>query len=260
MIRRFIEQAWLNYKGEKVQFQLEEFLLLDAGMPFLSMVSFCLLAGFSFRTMDITRWIVGNAFLLCMNGCFFSLGTAFMRERYSGRIRSLIASPANRLGVVMEKGVFTCIESIFTTILGFTVGCMVFRIDMSKLPIAEIALLGIVSIFAVGGLGLFLSVIGMASGETHFILNFASTLLTFFSGAEFPLSQLPSWTSAITRFVPMASSIKGVEILLAGGELKDIWLYLLWEMVLGILYFLGAAVLIRYVERLAIRKAALELF
>ena len=95
MVRRFFSQALLFYKGRTAAFSLVEFLCFDTFYPLVTMAFYCLLAAHSFRTTDLTRWVVGNAFLLCTNACVFTLGGVFLGERYNGRLRSLLAAPCS---------------------------------------------------------------------------------------------------------------------------------------------------------------------
>ena len=127
MLRRFIEQSWLCFKGQKAQFEWEEFLLFDTLYPFVTLAFYCVVAGYTFQTMDVTDWVIGNAFLLCVNTCIFSLGSSFVSERAYGRIRSMIVSPASRVAMVLEKGVFISIETTITTFVGFLTGCIVIK-------------------------------------------------------------------------------------------------------------------------------------
>ncbi|MDD6643952.1 MAG: hypothetical protein PUF80_06985 [Firmicutes bacterium] len=104
MLRRFFSQAWLYQKARTAAFDWREFLFFDTGYPIITMVFYCLLAACSFRTTELTHWVVGNSFLMCVNTCIFGLGSLFRSERYSGRLRSIIASPCNLLSVVLSYG------------------------------------------------------------------------------------------------------------------------------------------------------------
>lgn len=260
MFRRFIEQSWLCFKGQKSQFEFEEFLLLDTLYPFLSLVFYCVVASYSFGTSDVTHWVIGNAFLLCINTCIFSLGASFMGERAYGRIRSIIVSPASRLAVILEKGFFTGLETTLTVAVGFVAGCLLFHISFSGVPVGLLFLCVFISTIAATGFGLFLAVFGLITDEMHFILNMTNNVLVIFTGAEFPVEQLPRFCQVISGFLPMTRSIAAAEILFAGGTWQEINGLLAGEILLAVFYFVAGAGLIRLIERMALKGATLEVY
>lgn len=260
MIRRFIEQSWLCFKGQKAQFQWEEFLLLDALYPFTTLAFYCVVAGYSFGTMDVTDWVIGNAFLLCVNTCLFSLGNSFVGERYYGRIRSMIVSPASRIGMILEKGFFVSLEAAITTFAGFMAGCMVFRVSLEHVSLGYIFLLILLSTIAAVGFGLFLVVFGLVTDQMHFVLNVVNYVLLIFTGAEFPVSQLPLAGQVLSQALPLTRSIAAAKLLFAGGSAGDVFILMFGELLLAVVYFVSGAGILRIVEKLAVKKAALEIF
>lgn len=260
MIRRFIEQSWLCFKGMKAQFQWEEFLLLDAVYPFVTLAFYCVVAGYSFQTMDVTDWVIGNAFLLCVNTCLFSLGNSFVGERYYGRIRSMIVSPASRIGMILEKGLFVSLETTVTTFVGFLVGCLVFDVSLKNISIVLVLVMILLSTIAAVGFGLFLAVFGLITDQMHFVLNVVNYVLLILTGAEFPVSQLPAGCQFISQALPLTRSIEAARLLFAGGAAEEMIRLMLGEMLLAAVYFVLGAGMLRIVERLAVKNATLEVF
>lgn len=260
MFRIFLEQSWLCFKGQKAQFHWEEFLLLDTLYPFVTMAFYCVVAGYSFGTMDVTDWVIGNAFLLCVNTCLFSLGNSFVGERYYGRIRSMIVSPASRIGMILEKGLFVSLEAAVTTFVGFVTGCVVFSVSLEQISFVSVFVLILLSTIAAVGFGLFLAVFGLITDQMHFVLNVVNYILLIFTGAEFPVSQLPSFCQILSQLLPLTRSIAAAKLLLAGGNKSIIIQLMCEEGLLAIIYFVLGACLLRGIERLAVKKAALEVF
>lgn len=256
----FLHMSWLNFKGQRAAFNLEEFLLLDTGYPFLTLVFYCVMAGYAYGTTDVTDWVIGNAFLLCTNTCLFSLGTCFVGERYYGRIRSIIVGKTSKLEIVLQKGFFAAVVSIATTFVGFALGCLVFQIDWSGIPWGSLFLVLVISMFATMGLGMFLSVLGLISHQIHMISNVMWYVLLIFTGTNFPISQLPDAVQIISYLLPMTRSISAARALVAGEELSQLWALLLGELMVGVAYLLIAAFVVKQAERIAIKKGTLELF
>ena len=256
----FLHMSWLNFKGQRAAFNFEEFILLDTAYPFVTLVFYCVMAGFAFGTADVTDWVIGNAFMLCTNTCLFSLGTCFVGERYYGRIRSIIVGKTSKFEIVLQKGFFAAIVSVATTLAGFALGCLVFKIDLTRIPWGSLLIVLIIAMFATMGLGMFLSVLGLISHQIHMISNVMWYVLLIFTGTNFPISQLPGGVQIISYLLPMTRSIAAARELVAGANLRQVTELLLGEIAVAVLYLAIAAVVIKQAERIAIRKGTLELF
>ncbi|ABX41387.1 ABC transporter permease [Lachnoclostridium phytofermentans] len=259
-MKRFITQSWLNFKGQKSVFNLAEFLCFDTGYPLITLIFYCVLAGYSFHTTDLTRWVVGNSFLLCTNTCIFSLGSSFTGERYHGRIRSIIVAPRNKLVIVLEKGLFSGIIAIITVFLGFLVGSGIFRVDFSRIHLFSFFLIIVIGMFSATGFGLLLSTFGLITDQMHLVLNLSSYALMIFCGVNFPVSQLSYGARLLSNCLPLTRSIKAANLLFEVTKGAEVIRLLLEELLIGGIYFIAAFFLIRMVEKVAIKKATFEVF
>lgn len=260
MVRRFFSQAWLYAKGRQAAFRWEEFLLLDAGYPFLTLIFYCLLASYSFRTRDLSHWVAGNSLLLCTNTCIFGLGGVFNGERYYGRLRSIVTAPAPLVGVVLESGFFPMLVSAGTVLAGFLLGSLLFGVPLAALHPGMTMLVILTAMFAAVGLGLLLSACSLLGDGMHFLLNVASYVLMLCTGAQFPVAQLPWLLQQFSRLLPLTRSIEALDRLLAGASAAQLIPLLLGEAAVGLAYCLLAAALIGGAARAAVRNGSLELF
>lgn len=251
----FLQMAWLNFKGQRAAFSLEEFLLMETAYPFLTLMFHCVLAGYAFDTSNLTDWVIGNAFLLCTNICVFSLGSSFRAERAYGRIRSIMTGKTSKLEIVLQKGFFSGLVSMGTTFAGFAAGCIVFGISWMWLFLCFES-----AMFAAMGFGLLLSVFGLLSHQMHFILNLMEYVLLIFTGSNFPIVQLPLILQRISWMLPLTRSIEAARGIVNGMEHVMVLELLGGEILVGILYVVLAAALMKWAEREAIKSGTLELF
>ena len=256
----FLHMAWLNFKGQRAAFNLEEFLLLETAYPFITLMFHCVLAGYAFGTTDMTDWVIGNAFLLCTNICVFSLGSSFRAERAYGRIRSIMVGKTSKLEVVLQKGFFSGLVSLFTTFIGFAAGCIVFEIPLQELSWGVMLLCFVVAMFAAMGFGLVLSVFGLMSHQMHLILNLMEYVLLILTGSNFPITQLPTGLQIFSYVLPLTRSIQAARGVANGMGLNEVLVLLGGEVLIGVAYVLLAAGLVKYAERVAIKEGSLELF
>ena len=153
MVKRFFSQAWLYFKSQQAAFRWEEFLCFQVGYPLVTMVFYCLMASYSFQTTELTPWVVGNSFLLCVNTCIFGLGNTFSGERYFGRIRSIIVAPVHNLEVVLEKGFFPAVVAAVTVGFGFGMGSLVFGVEIGGISMMGLLIIILTAMFAASGFG-----------------------------------------------------------------------------------------------------------
>ena len=258
-IRRFFEQAYLYHKGRQAAFNAEEFVLLEVGYPLLTMIFHCLIASYCYGTNDLGEWVVGNSFLLCVNSCIVGLGIVFMNERYTGRIRSIIASPCNKIALILANGIFPAILAIIASFLGLIVGVIVFQIDYSKVDFVYIFISIIVAMISASCFGLLLGVLGLLTDSMHMVLNMMEGLLLILTGAEFPIEQLPICVQYVSWSIPLTKSIKAVKGIRV-GDYKNYWLLLLLELLSGIVYVVLARFLFAVVEKETRKKGSFDYY
>lgn len=257
-MKRVIFMAWLDYKGHSSAFNMEEFIALKLAYPFVSMVFYCVLASYAYNTTDVKEWVVGNTFLLCTNICIFSLGGGFLGERYYGRIRSIIVSPISKMEIVLEKGFFPCLLCVITTVIGFGAGCLLFNVEVDTMQILMIFLTLVVAMSSAVGFGLVLSAVGLVTDQMQMILNIASYILLLFSGANFPVSQLPKWSQWVSKMVPLTKSIEVARRILDNNY--DVGELLIKEILLACFFVIIAIAVIKVAEKSAIKNANIEMF
>lgn len=259
MIRRFIDQAVLYHRGRSAAFEAEEFALMQLGYPLITLIFYCLIAAHSFQTTNLTSWVIGNSFLLCTNACIFGLGNIFVGERYWGRLRSIIASPCAKLPLILANGVFPAIFAVCASIFGFLVGALVFHVDFSNVNLGLAIVTVLCAMISASCFGLFLAVFGLMSDSLHLVLNVVSYLLMIFTGAEFPVSQLPLAGRIVAQFMPLTKSISAMNLLFE-EELGSFWLLLGGEIVTGVTYALLAWSIFGFAERAARRSGRFDMF
>lgn len=258
-IKRFFQQAYFYHKGRTAAFNAEEFWLLQIGYPLVTLCFYCLLASYSFKTTDLSYWVVGNAFLLCTNSCTFSLGTIFIGERYNGRLRSIIASPCNKLALIAANGVSPAIIAIISSAVGIIIGSLVFHVDFSGINIAAIFVAIVIAMFAASAFGIFIAVLGLITDNIHLVLNLISLLMMILTGAEFPIENLPGAVRFISWILPLTKPIKAIDSLFAGNT--SLYLPLvLGEIATGTAFLFAARILFAWAERRARIAGTLDLY
>ena len=259
MIRRFFDQAVLYHKGRSAAFEAEEFVLMQIGYPLITLIFYCLIATFSFNTSNLTNWVIGNSFLLCTNACIFGLGKIFVSERYFGRLRSIIASPCSKLSLILASGVFPALFAVCSSVCGLIVGSLVFGVDFSGVNMPLVALTIIIAMISATCFGLFISVFGLMTDSMHLVLNVVSYLLMIFTGAEFPITQLPFAGQVIAQMMPLTKAIAAMNKLFE-GNIEDFFFLLIAEFFTGVIYALLTYVIFVIAEKTAQKNGSFDMF
>jgi ABC-2 type transport system permease protein len=259
MIRRFFDQAYLYHKGRSAAFEAEEFVLMEIAYPLITMIFYCLVATFSFGTTDLTGWVIGNAFLLCTNACIFGVGIMFVKERQYGRMRSIIAAPCSKLSLILASGVFPTLFAVLASVCGLVVGKFVFGVSFASVDMHLVAITIVVAMVSATCFGLFISAFGLMNDSMHLVLNIVSYLLMIFTGAEFPIKQLPMAGQVIAQMMPLTKAIAAMNKLYEGNK-KDFAVLIMAEIFTGAVYALLTYVVFEFAEKSAQRNGKFDMF
>ena len=250
----------LYYKGNNENIDWEELIFYRISIPLITLIYFCFIAKNSFHTDHLTKWVIGNSMLLSNYTCIFTLGTTFESERYYGRLKWLITSPYSRIATVIQKGLFYIFESIATVILCLAFGSFLFGVDFSNVNLGLFMLILLVGILAAVCFGLFLSIFSLLFDSMNLILNLVNVSMLILCGANFPIAYLPRAVQYISYCLPFTRSIEAANMLFANVNNNRLLTLLGQELCVGLVYLLLSVILFKTIERIAIRKATLEIF
>ena len=259
-IKIFFQQAWLYYKGNNTQFNLEELIFYRIAIPLITLTYYCVIARTGFRTEYLTQWVIGNSLLLCNNTCIFVLGGSFEGERHFGRLKWLIASPHSRIATVFEKGFFFIFESFATVLMGMVFGSLIFGVDFTNVNLVLFMVIILIGVFSAVGFGILISVFSLLGNSLNLLLNIISMSMAILCGANFPVKDLPQFAQFLSYCLPFTRSIEASKMLFGNFDLNRFKTLLAGEMCVGLVFLIVSALVFKTIEKLAIKKASLEIF
>jgi ABC-2 type transport system permease protein len=260
IVKRFISQSLLAGKAILGAFDLVQFICYQVGLTLLTLIFYCVLAFFTTGSYDLTRWVVGNSLVLCVNSCIYSLGTVFISDRHFGRLRFIIASPMNLLAVILQKGVIAILMSLGTVTGGFIIGGLIFGVDFTGMNFGVFLLAALAATFSAAGMGLMMSAVALLTDSVHLILNIVANIILILSGANFPITQLPIFVQYTAKIFPLHRAVAAANMSFGNFEYSKYVQLIIGEMALGICFYLIAFVMLKIMEKVAIKKASLEMF
>lgn len=261
-LARIYRNGLYSFKGLYGFLAPQIYVLVEVVNPVFQVLFFSLIARHAYGNSDITPFIIGNAFVLCMYNAFFGVGNTLITERRFGTLKLIIASPVNKFKMFVTKSSFHILDGMITVFIGLLTGIVFFhvRIPMETGPIFLLCL--VAAIFTACSMGLMIGSIGLITRDINLLLNLSSMTLMSLSGVNFPVEKLPYILGKLSSVMPLTHALKACRLLLATGitELSTIYILVLKEFGLGVVYCVIAYLFLRLMERLAKTKATLDVF
>ena len=85
-------------------------------------------------------------------------------------------------------------------------------------------------------------------------------MLLLFSGANLDISTLPKWMQMISNLIPLTRGIASTRKIIAGGEMSTIYLLLIEELGIGLIFTILGFMLFSIFESKAKKLGTLEIF
>lgn len=257
-IKRIYRNALYSFKGLYGFLEPKTYILVKIINPVFQVLCFSMIARHSYGNVDISPYVVGNAFLLCTINAFFGVGSVLIQERQLGTLKLIVASPSSRFTAFTSKSVFYILDGIITVIIGLVTGVVCFgvRIDAQCIPAFIICLAA--AVFSTCAMGLLIGSIGLITRDINLLLNVSSMILMCLSGVDFPIEKLPAMLKLFSGIFPLTNVLKASKILMAGNI--NVMPYILREISIGVIYAIVAFILFKVMEKLSIKKALIDLY
>lgn len=259
-LKIFFTQAYFSFQALFGWARPIAYLFVKILNPIFQLSFFCIMAKAVYQNVEIEKYVVGNAIILCSYNCVFGLGKALSQERYFGTLKTMIVAPTNNYIAFLQHGVIHIFDSIITVTVALMAGVLLFQANLSKVNFIEFFLILIVGIFAASSLGLLLASFGLFMDNLNILLNILGLCFLVFTGANYPLDKLPLYFRGISMCLPLTRSISLGEILIVGGSVASRWDLLLGEFVIGLVYIFVGCCIFKFCEKLARCKGNLDLY
>jgi ABC-2 type transport system permease protein len=176
------------------------------------------------------------------------MATAIRQEQVAGTLESLLLTPTRmttlQLGSICYDLVYVPIQTALFLLL-IAVG---FGIDFNAAGLAPAAVLLVVFLPFAWGLGVITAAGILTFRRGSGLFGIGGYLLTFLSGAYFPLTLFPGWVQAVAQFNPIAIALEGMRQALLGdaswpeltGDIALLALLSAASLAFGVVAFRGA--------------------
>ena len=201
-------------------------------------------AGQAVRYVD---WLLpGVLGMNMMFSCLFGVGWVVVRYRKSGFLKRLRATPLRAIEFISAQVLSRLILIMVVTVFVFASLRLFlhFRMEGSPLLLFMVALLGAISLIAIG---LFVAARFTSEELASGILNFITWPMMLLSGVWFSLEGSATWLQWLARIFPLTQMLDaGRAIMLDGAGFAQVAPQLLYLALTGVLFLSLGAVFFRW--------------
>jgi ABC-2 type transport system permease protein len=205
-------------------------------------------------------FLIGNAVQYAAIPCLFAMGNTIGGERYAGTLPLLLASPARRVPLFLGRALPVIVNGFIVAVVALTSGALLLGVPFPPATLGPLALVVAVTTFSCTGLGLLNAALSLRVRETAVLPNVFFGILLVFSGVNVPVSALPHWMAAVSRWLPMTHGIAAAREVAAGAPLASVSRLVAAEAGIGVLYTVAGLVLLAVLEYESRRRATLETY
>ena len=206
-----------------------------------------------------TFYVVGNSIQLAALPGLFAISHAINGERKSQTLASLLASPASRVALFLGRSLPVMAIGLAVSVVSFAFGTLLLDVEIGARALPAIALAMVATAFSCTALGVAHAAVGLRVREMAVFSNLVFAVLLVFCGVNVPLDDLPGWMSTAAQGLPVTHAVEAGRDAVAGASLGSVAGLLATEIAIGVAYLVLGLALLRYYERVAKRRATIDL-
>lgn len=227
--------------------------------PTLQIVFFVAL-GNALDYQDPAFFIVGNGIQVAATAGIAGMVSVIADERRFGTLALVLGSPGSRVAVFVGRMLPGVVCGFIVASLTSALGLVFVAKPLAPFQLLLYVLAILVASISCSGMGLALSACGLVYRDIFQIATAAYLLTMVVSGANIDRSSLPEWTRILGDALPSTHAIHAVRSMLSGAGLQTTVTSLAFEGCVALVWIVGALVLMKAFERVAKRRAALDLY
>jgi ABC-2 type transport system permease protein len=225
--------------------------------PVFQIVFFAYLGRFS-GTQSDSFYVVGNALQICAIACVTGNCIAFGNERRFETLPAILTSPANRLALVIVRGIHYIVDGIAISAVGFLASRLLLDFDPPIRALVPLSLIIIATVTSCTALGLALGALVLRVRDASLYGQLVYLFMLVACGGNVPRDLLPDWLRLTGDALPSTHGIQAARNVLDGKSIADVQGLVFAELGVAAGYAALAFVLFRVLEHASRRHATNE--
>jgi ABC-2 type transport system permease protein len=211
--------------------------------------------------------VLGGAMSTYWLNVLWMMASQLYWDKQEGFLELYIMAPVSLMSILLGMGIGGLYLSTIRATAIAVSGALLYGVSFSGEQWGFVALVFLVTMVALYGLGMLLSSVFLMWGREAWQVSLALTEPVFFlTGMNFPLSKLfstlPGALTLVSAAIPVSFGLDAMRQLLFPGQLIGVfpaWIEVIALAGMGVVFLLGAFLMLKRMERLAKVEARLSL-
>lgn len=238
-------------------------MFFDVFVPMLSVASYV----FVYRAIGAPEEyvgfvVVGGAMTAFWMNVLWAMSSQLYWEKETGNLPLYIIAPGSMMAILLGMAIGGLFSTMLRASAIIAVGSLIFQVTFSVSSIPQLVMVFFLCMVALYGLGMMTaSIFLLLSREAWHLANLASEPIYLVSGMYFPVKNLGFWAGVFASIIPLTLGLDAIrQIIFQNGTTHgflSVNLEMLILLFLGILFLLTSRILLKHIEKLAIREGRL---
>ncbi|HVO77230.1 MAG TPA: ABC transporter permease [Methanomassiliicoccales archaeon] len=210
--------------------------------------------------VSVAYVVVGNALQSIAYASIFAVCNITGEEKQQGTLEPILVTPASRFSIFVGRAMFQILNGFATVVIAFVYAAFIFNVDFSQADFVALALVCVVTSFAMTGFGLMISSLGLYLRTSMIVANIFLFVGLLLCGVNFPVAWLPTWIQPISYAIPMTYGTAAARMAVTGSNTFDIGGLLIIEALVGFAAIVVGYLMFHHFEKIARSKGTMERF
>lgn len=206
--------------------------------------------------------IIGGAMTAFWMNVLWSMSSQLYWEKEQGNLALYIMAPNSMMAILLGMALGGMVATTLRAIVIMVLGSWLFKVSYVVASFTQLFAVFTLAMVALYGMGMmFASIYLLLSREAWHISNLAQEPIYLVSGFYFPIKSFNFWVAAGASIIPLTLGLDAMrQLAFASGPslgFLSVTLELGILAVLSVVFLVSAHLLLRYMEKLAIREGRL---
>jgi len=206
--------------------------------------------------------VMGGAMTAFWMNVLWSMSSQLYWEKEQGNLALYIMAPNSMMAILLGMAFGGMVATTLRAVAIILLGSLLFHVQYVVMDFFQLLAVFLLAMTALYGMGMMTSSLFLLlSREAWHISNLAQEPIYLASGFYFPIKSLPFWVAAAASVIPLTLGLDAMRQLIfpSGSTLGFLDVSVEIGILIGLcaVFLTGARLLLRYMEKLAIREGRL---
>jgi len=238
-------------------------MLFEVVMPMVAVIGYVLVYKALNAPQEYIGFVViGGAMTAFWMNVLWSMSAQLYWEKETGNLALYIIAPNSMMSILLGMALGGLVATILRAVVIILLGSWLFAVQYVVVSPFDLFAVFTISMVALYGMGMMLASAFLLFGrEAWAVSDMIQEPVNLVTGLYFPVKSLPFWIAAVASAIPLTLGLDAMRQLVFPTGFKIGFLTTRWEIFiltgLGVIFIVGAKLLLAYTEKLAIREGRL---